>query len=176
MDGTDSFSMHLATKYPDPATLDVMLKLVAVDCEPIARRSAQALIHQPTLPEESGAELADAVRRWGELSRNAEMSATMRMIAAVALKTQSETAREAVLELLETQPDTQTLTYVCDVLRLSPGDLQWLKRARSAIDSAQQASPDDKELTRFANLSIKWLTSRIQNIEVLDRRKSKDPE
>ena len=174
--GTDSFSMHLAAKYPDSAIMDALLKMVTVDCQPIARRSAQALVHQSTLPEKSGDELADAVRRWAELSCDAETSATMRLIAIVALKSQSESGRKAVLELLKTQSDSRTLTDVFDVLRLSPGDLKWLKRARSAIESTQQTEPDDQELNRFANLSINWLNSRIQNIEASEEAKANESE
>lgn len=163
-DETDCFNRHLADQYADEAVVDAMLKLVSIDCGPVALRAAKALGQQPSLPNEMGEELVEVARRWMNPPRGIEFHEIISPISAAALKTRSKLVRKEILHQLETATDSRAKRNIIDALALSKGDLSWLEQARSAIESVQVASSDDKELARRATWAIKWLDSRISNL------------
>jgi hypothetical protein len=128
----DPFWLHFAEDYPDPVVTDAMLRMVAVDCPPIADAAARVLSAQKTLPETSGVELAAMVRKW--LARTSHWGGLQYDIVSAALKTQNEAARQAVLDLLDSSPELSRgmpSGWMFDLLSSSPGDSQWLIRARA---------------------------------------------
>jgi hypothetical protein len=159
----DPFWRHLGERYPDAVVLDAMLKLVTVDCVPIAAGAARLLTRQPQLPEELGDEFALLVKRWVPRSPRPKWGGLRENIVAAALKTQSEPARNAVLGLLQDSPSDRTRWLLINALRLSPGDQHWLTVARDAIVDLGRASPDDEKLTQEVNRAAKWLDSRLRN-------------
>jgi len=163
--GAPFFWRHVGERYPDPVVMDAMLKLVTVDCVPIARGAARVLARQPTLPEKAAGDLALMVRRWVPRSPSPGWGGLRESMVAVALKTQSEPPRETVLELVRKSTDARTRWMLINALRLSPGDSKWLTRARAAILALQRASPDDQELAEQTKRATRWLDSRLENDE-----------
>jgi hypothetical protein len=163
--GTQPFWTHLAERYPDRVVLGTMLKLATVDCRPLAGRAASILAQQPVLAEKDGEVLASAVRRWIPQHPRPEWGGLREDMVCSALKTNTEVARQTVLELLHDSTDVQTRWLLINALRLSPGDKQLLTRARAAILASQQASPDDEELARQVKLATQWLDSRLKSDE-----------
>lgn len=163
IDSGAPFWRHVGESYPDAVVLDAMLKLVAVDCVPIAGGAARLLARQPHLPEESGSEFALLVKRWVPRSPSPQWGGLRGDIVASALKTQSESARKAVLDLLKHSGDEHSRWLLINALRLSPGDHIWLAHAREAILDLGKASPDDEKLTQEVNRATKWLDSRLMN-------------
>lgn len=160
----DPFGMHLASRHADPQSLDALLKLATVDCGPVASNAARALVSQPELPSEWGEELSLAARRWFARKPELELGGIQENMVAIALKTQSSSARNLILDLLQTSSDSRKTWSIINALRLSPGDSEWLERARIAIEAVRVGSPDDEELARQVDLASKWLDSRLQNI------------
>jgi len=156
------FLQHLAMKYADDVVIDALLKLVTVDNAKIVSATATVLARQNSLPERAGNDFAVAVRRWLPRSPQPEWGGLREYVAEAALKTQSEAARGAVLEVLQNASELRCKLIAIDALRLSPGDHDWLRRARLSINAAQRASPMDVELSRFAELATKWLDNRLR--------------
>ncbi len=48
-------------------------------------------------------------------------------------------------------------------LKLSPGDFEWLRRARAAILSIKKKSSEDPELAKQVELAAEWLDLRLKN-------------
>lgn len=166
VDNGDAFWRHVAERYPDAVVLDAMLKLVTVDCAPIAAGAARLLARQPQLPKESGDEFALLVERWVPRSPEPRWGGLRNDIVVAALKTQSKAARKAVLDSLKDKSDEPTRWLLINALRLSPGDTHWLMRAREVILDLGKASPDDEKLTQEVKRAHKWLNSRLKNEEV----------
>jgi len=162
-EGGAPFWMHVGECYPDAVVLDAMLKLVTVDCVPIAAGAARLLARQPTLPEKSGEDFALLVMRWIPRSPKPKWGGLRENILTAALKTQSEPGRKAVLGMLKDTPNERTRWILINALRLSPGDQGWLERARDAILEFGATSPDDEESSRVVNLATDWLDSRLEN-------------
>jgi hypothetical protein len=154
---------HVAQRYPDSVVLDAMLKLIAVDCVPIASAAASILARQPRLPEEAGSELALMVRRWVKQSSGPKWwCGLVEDLVAAALKTQSESTQKTVLELLQQMQYVPIRGMIIRVMSRSPGDLKWLKRARAAILNLQRASPKNKELAEHVKPAVRWLDQRLK--------------
>ena len=163
VDGGAPFWRHVGERYPDAVVLDAMLKLVTVECVPIAAGAARLLARQPQLPKESGGEFALLVKRWVPRSPRPQWGGLRENVVAAALKTQSRPARGAVLDLLKDEADERTRWLLINALRLSPGDHNWLAHAREEILDLGKASPDDKKLTQEVSRAVEWLDSRLRN-------------
>lgn len=150
-----SFERHLAHVYADSAIIDTLVKLIEIDNEHIVAAIAKALAHQKELPAAAGEPLAKVVRQRGAKGAS-------RYVAQAALMTESESARTAVLELLNT-PDTPVRAMAADVLRMSPGDVAWLKRVRAAIVAIEKDVQKDPVAAKNIAADIKWLDLRIGN-------------
>lgn len=174
-DGGSPFWRHVGEQYPDTVVLDTMLKLVTVECVPIALGAARLLARQPQLPKESGDEFALLVKRWVPRNPLPQWGGLRENIAEAALKSQSEAARGAVLDMLKDETDARTRWILINALRLSPGDSNWLVRARDAIKDLGKASPGEEELTRQVNSATKWLDSRLRyEYEITNANKAMD--
>ena len=159
---TDPFWRHIAERYADAAVIEAMLSSVMEDDAPIVAKAASVLARQGKLPEGAGGDFAALVRRWLPQSPRPEWGGLREDIVAAALKTQSEEARTAVLDAMRAAPDANSRWIAINALRLSPGDDEWLRRARAAIIRLQRASPRDAELERQSKLAVQWLDSRLE--------------
>jgi hypothetical protein len=153
------FWRHLAEDYPDAVVMDAMLKLVTVDNASIAGGAARVLAFQLTLPESAGDSLAPLVDRWLPRSPRPEWGGLREYIVRAALRTQSEAARATVLKAMTEAHDANSRRIAIDELRLSPGDIPWLRRARDAIAAFEQAGGGDPGQTKRA---VEWLDARIK--------------
>lgn len=163
IDSGNPFWRHVGERYPDEVVLDAMLKLVTIDCVPIAAGAARLLARQPQIPTESGDDFALLVKRWVPRSPRPKWGGLREDIVTAALRTQSEPARKAVLDLLRDNPNERTRWLLINALRLSPGGHSWLARAREAILDLGKASPDDEKLAQEISRAVKWLDSRLEN-------------
>jgi len=163
IDGGAPFWRHVGERYSDAVVLDAMLKLVTIDCVPITAGAAQLLARQPVMPKESGDGFALLVKRWVPRSPRPQWGGLRENILSAALKTQSEPARKAVLDLLRDKPDERTRWLLINALCLSPGGQHWLTRAREAIIDFGKTSPDDEKLTQEVKRATNWLNSRLKN-------------
>ena len=157
---TPPFWRHLAKRYADEVVVDAMLKLVTVDNELIVGPAAQVLAHQKTLPAGAGDTFARLITRWLPLEPRRESREVQRWIAQAALKTQGESARNAMLELKSQTKDPPTREIAVEALRTSPGDAVWLLRAKEAIAALRPLSDHD-DLARQQEQAIRWLESGI---------------
>src|SRR5262249_15157005 len=162
---TDPFWRHIAERYADALVIEAMLSSVMEDDALIVAKAANVLARQGKLPEGTGVDFADLVRRWFPESPRPELGGLRWDIVAAALKTQSEEARTAVLDAMRSAPDARSRWIVMNALRLSPGDSEWLRRAREAIIGLQKASPKDIELAQDSKRAIEWIDSRLEHPE-----------
>jgi hypothetical protein len=157
---TPAFWRHLAERYADDVVVDAMLKLVTVDSELIVGPAAQVLAHQKTLPAGAGDTFARLITRWLPLEPRRESREVQRWIAQAALKTQGESARNAIIEVMSQTKDAPTREIAVEALRTSPGDAVWLLRAKEAIEALRPLSDHD-DLARPQEQAIRWLESGI---------------
>jgi hypothetical protein len=161
----DPFWRHIAERYADAGVIEAMLSSVMEDDALIVAKAARVLAWQGKLPEDAGGDFAVLVRRWFPQSPLPEWGGLREDIVAAALKTQSEEARTAVLAAMRAAPDARSRWIAINALRLSPGDVEWLRRARAAIIRLQRASPRDIELARQSKEAVVWLDSRLEHPE-----------
>lgn len=158
-----AFGRHLAEQYADTVVIDAMLKLVTVDNAPITAGAARVLARQKTLPQSAGHDFAVLVPRWLSLSPRPEWGGLQANVVEAALKTQSDAARKAVLDVLNHPTEPNARRIALDQLRSSPGDDDWLRTVKGEIIAVQQTSPDDAELAKQTKLAIEWLDSRLKD-------------
>lgn len=95
------FWLHMAQKHADPVVIEALLKLFAIDVEPISTNARSALTWQPRLPESAGKDLAALVRRACTPGKFCSKYSPAADLIRAALKTQAEEARDAVFEYLK---------------------------------------------------------------------------
>jgi len=158
-DADRSFWNHVAMNYADPVVLDAACRLAEVDNRPTVEAACGVLASQPSLSEEHGADLARLVRKWaskGDLDYS---------VIAAALATQSEIARKTAFELLVESSNVITPFRVVDALRMSPGDVEWLKRVRTEIEEFQGRGIKNERLAHDCQLAVSWINQRLANLQ-----------
>jgi hypothetical protein len=159
LDGDKPFWNHLARNYADTVVLDAAYRLAEVDNRHVAEAAFRVLARQPALPMERGADLARLVRKWvliGDLDYS---------VIASALSTQSEIARKTAFELLVETKNSRICFPVVDALRMSPGDVEWLKRVRAEIEGFQRRGIKNERLEHNSHLAISWINQRLANLQ-----------
>ena len=161
------FWQHMAATYADEVVIDAMLKMVTVDNPSVAAGAAQVLARQPSLPETAGESLAQAVDRWHTRPPRTERGGPRWYVVTAALKTESEAARRAVIDLIQSETDARERGMLIHSLRASPGDADWLRRARAALLDLRRERPDDTELAQQVDAAVEMLDARITPPEVI---------
>ncbi len=157
------FWQHLAEHYADSVVIDAMLKLVTIDNAPIVTGAAKVLARQKTLPTSASDSFAMLINRWLPRAPRTEWSGLREWIAEAALKTEGESARQAMLQLMAETKDSNTRWVAMNALRLSPGDEAWLRRARESIIALSALEKDDGDFARRQKLATEWLDARIKH-------------
>ena len=153
-----AFWNHVARTYADEAVLDAAFQLAMLKTQPVVTAACQVLAHQPTLPESRGAELSALVRYW-----EAEGDLDSPVIAA-ALATQSEIARQTALDVLFGTKSTISRSRALYALQMSPGNSEWLRRARSETVRLQKSLPSDESVQHRTRLVLHWIDGRLARV------------
>lgn len=157
------FWLHMAEKHADTFVIEALLKLLAIDVEPISTNARSALTWQPRLPESAGKDLAALVRKTCTPGKSCARDSPAADLIRAALKTQSEAARDAVFEYLKTADDPETCKTLYDRLRESPGDAAWFQRAQQAILEHDKTYPINAATSREAKQAVESLEYQIKH-------------
>jgi len=157
--GSDGFWRRVALLHADEAVISMAVLLSESSNDLVVRDAYAVLARQPVIPQVYAEALTRVMRQ------RAAKGDWRPEIVSAALATKSEFARNAVLELLARSTDDRASSCLVDALRKSPGDTEWLRRARVGIDQFRPRIFRNERLANEVSRVIQELDQRLATHE-----------
>jgi hypothetical protein len=129
--GPDGFWRRVAIHHADEAVISMAVLLAQSSNKHVVRDAYAVLSKQTTIPQAHAGILTRVMKE------HAARSALEQPFIDAALATKSEIARNAVLEMLAGSTDDSASAWLVEALSKSPGDHEWLQRARTGISQVR---------------------------------------